>query len=93
MCYTIIEVKIKFSNSEGLLHYFLISSSVHSTKEAKKKKKEKEKERKETVRDVSNTSTVSYIISRYMLSGAGIASPSQVCAPAMLILLSERTVS
>jgi len=96
MCYTFIEVKIKFSESECLLHYFLISSFVHSTKETKKeieeRKRKKGKERK-LWEKVSNMSTISYIISRYMLSGAGVASPSQVCAPAMLILLSRRTVS
>jgi hypothetical protein len=62
-------------------------------KERKKKIKKKEKrKRKKSVREVSSTPTISYLTSRYMLSGAGIASPSQICAPAMSILLSERTV-
>jgi hypothetical protein len=72
------------------LFFNIIICTFYERNKEGNKRKEK---RKKTVREVSNSSTISYIISRYMLSGAGVASPSQVCAPAMLILLSERTVS
>lgn len=43
LCYTFIEVKIKFSGSEDLLFYFLILSFLNSTKETKKEKNKKNK--------------------------------------------------
>jgi hypothetical protein len=74
----------------GLVTLFfniIICTFYERNKERNKRKKKKKEKRKKIVREISNTSTISYIISIYMLSGAGVASPSQVCAPAVWILL------